>query len=1564
MAETNKKKYFREAPDPKLPNYNLPIPKLSEFFDDSYYERYRDQIIKDPVTQEEQVVKGDNALFLRGVGNAQNANILFLANCPVEEEADLTASAPSLLKSGPGTLLTRLCAANGISLGNEYYTTLCKYALPRKLKLKPTAKDIAYCSPLLEEEIKQVNPRIIVCIGKEPASYILNINLRLSKIEEGWFFSKKYQALVYVISSPVSAFYKPEYFDKLDAELSVLSKHYIALSEGKFSITEIEQHYQKIENIKDLQMWLIRMTQENNKLFAVDCEWRGLNYVVGNLRSIQFSWKEGHAVFIHLFDENNKYLFDVPYDVVKKTLQAFFNQNDIRYFGHNFCADAVWMKNHLGLDIWGRCVLDTTYAFQTFNEYEELGLKKLAAKYTDLGKYDMDLIFWLAENSRAPAKSKKEETIAEEDDDVDFKEQKAEGNDDDGYGSIPTDILFPYGCKDADATFRLAQIAFTKLQEDGVLDYYVKIKNPYVTDGFTAMMDAGIPFNSSVANKVRLAYLYCQQTMQILFNNLLKEEALSMFEHKAAELLTSIVVNNVNDKIAQLVEVAQDHSIDFDSGVKKIKGIIGNKIFIKLIPYYRHLYFIDSFNVASSTQKVEWLFNLKNYVPIKTTKNETGNAMDWSKVLLLPPKDQANYTPAVDKDTLKVYADNGDNLCQMLLEINAVSTILKTFLKGDEGGLQKFLCPDGKIYCNFSLTESNRPKSFKPNILNIPRYVTDHIKNAFKRTYAYIGAVQKEDKSWDMSGVDTEKFNRDIEALRLEYKITESITKEDLKVEEIRNCFKAQDGEYFVSADLKTAEIYAIAYLSGDKNLINALNDPDLQFAFKRIPGEKDPKVVRIAYVDDIVLFSEKAKDPSLLTPPDDPDLIRDENGELKHPGRDLHWEAVESIYFLDTPREKLDKEKTRNACGKRVNFCSGIDNFILTSAGDYIRAKNVTSNMDLMSIKNIPTSVSRTMILKNQPCIRFLFKNGIEATFHEMHKLRCWSGEEVIWKYAKDITKDDQIIAIKNNVYSKKQNSHIVNLKDYQKKSSVTTVTFDRNSKEFAYLAGLYLGDGCALHAKRGSDLYVVNQCVSNAIATNVISIIKSLGFEKQDVHAHKISDAVSNISYGGRGFGKYMCEHFGRSDTKKIPDFVFEWSYTNLQHFLAGLIDSDGSIRNSGKGWTFCNTNKNIVTQVALICSYLGYRTYLTIQESGITKDGIRYKYGKNGKYKDCYKLDIVSKDNTGLPLLHVYKQCTEPPIYSSRAWYVSKNYGKSIYKQIREACPKNNSKIKNLVNNLRDGHTNLTEFAIKEVEQYSNCLDLKSNWYPTGILKSTSVYSDVVAISCTEHEYIDMGFNSHNSAPYGASESLIERGIEIETHEKPAEGTGKKLLDAYYTPKPEVTEFLKQREIEVEETGYYLSPTGFKRHYKVPPKDGSMPEFIRKKILAGLQRQNRNIGLQSLVADTLALAVVSISKYFRDLNMEARVACPLYDALYVVCPEREVDLVHKLIKKCLSLDIVWKLKGGDLSFKTDHETGDAWGSHFNKQDEAVLLARAKNYWKDNPDSEKFKFLDKIKY
>jgi uracil-DNA glycosylase family 4 len=1122
-----KSRYFREAPDPKLPNYLLPPPSLKDFFDETYFERVEDTYVyKDDGSGEiAEVIKADKSVWVRGVGNQHNANVMFIAPCPAEEEIDGSSSAPALLKSGPGALLSRLCTANGIPIHQEYYTTLCKYALPRKLKLKPTAKDIQYCSPLLEEELALVKPSIIVCIGKEPASYILGLNLKLSKIEEGWIYCSKRKALVYIMSSPIKAYYKPEFYDKLDAELSVIAKRYDALVGGKLDIQEVEQDYKLINNYKDLQQWLIQMTMENQQLFAVDCEWRGMNYACGNLRSIQFCWAPGKAVFIHLFDENNKWVFDIPYDDVKLVLQGFFNQPKIRYFGHNFCADAVWMRNHLGIETLHKCILDTQYAFQTFNEYEELALKKLAAKYTDLGKYDLDLVFHLSKVSKT---KKVEESDEEQDDLEDMKEQKIEGNDDDGYGSIPTEILFPYGCKDVDATYRLANIAFGKLIEDGTLEYYNKIKNPYVTDGFAAMMESGIPFSDEVTNKVRLAYLYCLSKMQFIFKDMLYKEAEDMYS-KEAEALTTSLPDSQN-KLSQLLDIIhQDRSqIDLNDAVKQIKKIFGNKSFMKLVPYFKHWLYIDSFNPSSADHKKLWLFDLKKYTPIKTTKGDSGNALDWDRVALLPPKEQENYKPAVDKETLKVYADRGDDLCQVLLEMNAVFTILKTFLKGDQGGLQKFVT-NSQVFPNFSLTESNRPRSFKPNILNIPRYVTDWIKGAFKRVYAYIGVtVTKDGKEEirDYSSVDTDVFNSDIAKLKEEYQIEETITKEEFKTEEIRNCFKARDGDYFVSADLKTAEIFAIGYLSGDNNLINALTGPDLQFAFKRVPDGKGgfkEEQVRVAYVDEIVKFSEDAKDPSLLTPMDDPALVRLGNGELKRPGRDLHWEAVEPVAYLNTPREKLDKEKTRNACGKVANF------------------------------------------------------------------------------------------------------------------------------------------------------------------------------------------------------------------------------------------------------------------------------------------------------------------------------------------------------------------------------------------------------------------------------------------SIPYGASPSLLERSIEIQTKEKPEEGTGEKLINAYMTTKPDVAKFLQERENEVIEKGYYLSPTGFKRHYKLPDEHSDLPNFIKKKLIGGLQRQNKNIPLQSLVADTLAIAVVKLNEEFLKRNMKARVAVPLYDAMYVVAPWYEVLWVHKLIKKCFSLDIGWNLKGGVLNFQTDHETGEAWGSHLNKQEHQVLLDKIDDYWKD---------------
>lgn len=863
--------------DFKLPSFEIPCPALKDFRDRTFL--YREE---------------DDSIFVRGVGNPTKANIMFVAACPMSEDVDeeYSFSDPSLLKAESTAYFKRLCLSKGIDLDKEYFTTLVKYALPRKLKLKPRAEDIKFCQDLLEEEIALVKPKVIVCLGKEAATYFLGLNTRLAQIEEAWLDSKKYNAKLYIIEDCQKSFFKPEYQDKMEKDIQVLAKHYEYLCEGRSYLNNIPQDYKLIQTKKDLINWIDQMKQENIKLFAVDCEWGGMNFVDGTLRSIQFCWAPGKAVFIHFHNEELKWNFDAPKEEIYKIISDYFNDKSIKFLGHNIAADYQWMSKHIGIDIHeDRCWVDTMFGLQTADEYADLKLEKLAAKYTDLGRYDIDLLLWKKENKG-----------------VKF-------NEDEGYGSIPTEILFPYGCKDVDTTFRMASIVEDMLKKDNTWDYYRNIKNPFVTDEFAEMSMFGAPFNMDIANKIRLSYLICKYLMKKEFDKLLKEESKELlFKSVTANLYDPTLLGKfLTEVYPKLLELN-----DYDAAIKLLKPFLKTKI-KEVIPALKHFINIDSFNYMSAPCKQAWLFDVKKYTPVKSTKALTGSSVDWDKVIKKGLEKE--YTPAVDKDTLKIYATAGDKLCLHILQMSAVETITKTFLKGEEGGLQKFIASDGRLHTNYVLTESSRPRTFKPNILNIPRYVTDYIKQAFKKAYSELNiSYNKEKDCLDFSNANLDLFNSLVNEFKKEYNIDQTISLEEFKPYGIRECFRVPDNKWLIDADYATAEVFAIAYLANDKRLISTLTEPDPQFALKKMPDGSE-KSVRIAYIDDIVQFSEKAKDKSLLHDPNDPDLLRDEKGNLKHPKQDVHWMAVENEFLMDTPREKLDKNKTRDAAGKISNF-------------------------------------------------------------------------------------------------------------------------------------------------------------------------------------------------------------------------------------------------------------------------------------------------------------------------------------------------------------------------------------------------------------------------------------------------------------------------------------------------------------------------------------------------------------------------------------------------------------------------------------------------------------------
>ena len=877
-------------------NTSLPPPKLDDFEGGTFFKRVRDY--DNP--------ENDNVTFLNGVGS-YDANVMFITDKPNIEDIDDSTSSPMLLKSQAGIFFQKLCFKHGLDLYSEYFTTIQKFYTNDKLI---SAANVSYCYDLLEEEIAKIRPKIIVCVGKAAVSRILELNISISQLEESFIYSSRYKCRVFVISHIYKAFFHPEYCDKLNAELGMLADFYHKWAMN-LPTQEIEQNYEIVDTQEKLCYYIDFFKKNGHKLFAVDCEWEGVNYYDGKLRSMQLSWKEGNAIYLNFHDTEQQWQFDCDFDTVKKILQSYFNNPDIHYIGHNFAADALWMKNHLGLEVYnGKCIFDTMFALQVADEYDDRKLEKCAAKYTDLGRYDIPLILW-KHNTKG----------------IIFNEI-------DGYGKVPLDLLFPYACRDVDATYRLYSIFKNKLIEDNVYDYYINIRHPFVTETFAQMSEVGIPLSVEDTEKMRISFTLCSHVLEKIFLKELFKESQLLICNKLIELYgKSKPIDDLLNFIDKYIYNSKEE-LSFEHDISKIlKKFFDIKQIIEIRPYFDHFQKckFGRFNINSSKDKVVWLFDVKKYTPLKSTKNEDGLSTLWEKVLTKPPKEQKKYTPAVDKSTLKTYYDNGEFRAGLLLQLMAVMKLtLSFFSTKDDKGLLPYRNSDGRVRCLFSCTETGRPTSFKPNLLNIPKGVSDSILKAYEKVLNYFGVSKIENSDeFDYSNLNQELFNQELKDIQNLYNIDVSQASIDIiQPRPIRWAFKAPDGYAFIDADYVSAEVFAIAYLSNDQNLIKALTEEDPQF------GYIGDDIVRIKFDDNIVLFSDKVKSEYKdLIDENDNRLKRNSDGSIVHPKRDIYWELVESIYYMDTPREIL--EKKYKGKGRDVYRTSGkIANFLITYGG------------------------------------------------------------------------------------------------------------------------------------------------------------------------------------------------------------------------------------------------------------------------------------------------------------------------------------------------------------------------------------------------------------------------------------------------------------------------------------------------------------------------------------------------------------------------------------------------------------------------------------------------------
>ena len=856
----------------------------------------------------------DKSIQVLGVGVAptpEEASGLVEAQFGVEVPIN-----PRLLK-GPlySILMDSLGRFSSLSAERFGYTTLIPWLLPKNRRFKPNSAEQAWAATALHEFIIEQQPECIVAFGKIAFDHLCSYKISADDARGGWFTYKDTSIPIY-LADPVAVYItQPWTIDQLITDFREVNRF---LGGGRGMMEEhIVEDYRDIRTLEQLEE-VVRYWETNNiKRFSVDCEWAGTQYVDGRLRSIQFCWEAGKAVYLNFFDEHGeKHLgatlvpegagaVEMPvhpnqlvtagdvytdYESVGAILQRWLNQPGVTYMGHHFSADSPWMHHWLGLEVLGRCEFDLEFAAQTCNEYSKLGLEYMAMKYTTFGRYDMELVMWKRNNK--------------------MKE-------DDGYGKIPDSILVPYALKDVDVVWRCYQPVMDDLKRQNLVEYYRNFVLPFVTDTFFTFTTTGLHVDRHLFELTRAFFNWAYRALLEDFRNLLvtqADEKLTEFLELPPPLLAAASKLRGEGKTTQAITMLDTLAARLSPEKQKDW------------PAFRdHWAEVRSFNIRSAPQMRRWLFTVLGLQPVKTTANKDNGmpSMLWEKVLELPPKLQATLQPAVDKETIEILSEQ--DTTHSLIRLLAVSNVgnqCKGFLKeGDydmegelvqENGLAKFICSDNFIRGNFSLTETGRPRSWKPNILNLSKYHNKGVSRGIARI------LENPDNNPnfrlpaefdDLFGTEEQRQGASADKL---------IKKQ---MPSVRSVVKAAPGWCFCESDYQTAEVRSLGFQSGDKQLLELILSPDDSF------GSYKGKPVRLFYREQtpiapewrdpkfIMAVCEEGKEPVPIT---ENELDRDDSGKILHPRFDMHWAVAEESQHK--PREMMNSDRDRGA-GKVTRF-------------------------------------------------------------------------------------------------------------------------------------------------------------------------------------------------------------------------------------------------------------------------------------------------------------------------------------------------------------------------------------------------------------------------------------------------------------------------------------------------------------------------------------------------------------------------------------------------------------------------------------------------------------------
>ncbi len=591
-----------------------------------------------------------------------------------------------------------------------YVTNVCRFASPLSHKTDVSQAWLADCKILLYQELRLVKPEYLLLLGSEAIGQVLgkgstykSTNGRVHEILLETPGEEPHPVKVVTCLNPGAVVHDPPKRDDLLKALTYFRDVYGGDAVA-IAAREEDKEYIYCETTEELERVARRMQEEHRTEFAIDCEFDGDTPIDGQLHTVQFSWAPKKACVINLCNTQGRITVGGGLDKTGRILDSIFRGREKRIIGHYFNADLWWLKA-IGLDFleeafevppddpnpdgvnrlfgWQKSIttggFDTMLAAHAHEETADMGLKELALKHTTIGNYEVELDKWKKEHCKKLGISLKQLP---------------------GFGACPREILLPYACCDADATFRLYQLY--NFGVPGVIPalldrdrFGLNCRKPFWismrgSPSFYEMHEEGVRINRVGAEELRVFY---QGVKEDLLAELRSEKFLNWPNFNPASTI---------DCKEFLFGVQYNGKIDRATGTN-IRVRPPGALSLEMLPY-------------KSTGKRPKLW-------------------DWVR----SREKEAEYTAAADKETLEVYAPRHPAI-EKLLHLRYIGTITTMVLQTPEmdrlgeikidedgeiiyeKGLLSFVQSTGTVHTNFSQTkDTGRASSWSPPLQNISK---------------------------------------------------------------------------------------------------------------------------------------------------------------------------------------------------------------------------------------------------------------------------------------------------------------------------------------------------------------------------------------------------------------------------------------------------------------------------------------------------------------------------------------------------------------------------------------------------------------------------------------------------------------------------------------------------------------------------------------------------------------------------------------------------------------------------------------------------------------------------